>query len=56
MESCHKSLRLVGKVTFGKTLFRLLIQFTSDDCTSIIIMSLFWDMLHSKLTSSVDIS
>jgi len=26
MESCQKSLVLVGKVTFGKTLFKLLID------------------------------
>jgi len=36
MESCQKSLMLVGKVTFGKTLFRLSYSFISDDCTSII--------------------
>jgi len=28
MESCQKSLMQVGKVTFGKTLFRLLIHQT----------------------------
>jgi len=41
---------LVGKVTFGKTLFRLLIH---QRLLYIDYVSLFWDMLHSKLTSSL---
>jgi len=39
-----------GKRTFGKTLFRLLIH---QRWLNIDYMSLFWDMLHSKLPSSL---
>jgi len=53
MESCQKSLVLLGKVTFGKTLFRLLIDSPAITVAFIDYMSLFWDMLHYKLTSSL---